>query len=420
MLSARQHFFIGLATRLLLAITLPALLDDGLLLQGVRYTDIDYDVFTDAAQHVASGNSPYDRHTYRYTPFLAGLLALPNKYERHGILSIVLSTKYFGKILFGTADAICGYIIMLLRRRQRISQQTSSLRRAFGLSDDLVDALWWLYNPLPINICTRGSAESLVVLLPVLATLAVAEMQPEKQTIQSMKLHRHWPIIFRSCIAGMLHGIGIHAKLYPLIYTVSFMAYFSHQQQSADAIAIFKSNQTKPGWKHLLSDSMQYLENCICCGPSKSGRSTFPWKHPLRIVVLVMLWIERLFLTTSSMYVQLVSLLCLSVANKIPSNLHCCFLNQKMFSSVHFSYNRGFNLCCSSVLRTGSATRRVAISFSTRRPSAQLLNVLVLDLFISWKSSSISFVHISFIMGSHTNTSATFCSRLHQFRHCTI
>lgn len=300
--SPRQHLMIGLAIRLLLTITLPALLDDGLFLQGVRYTDIDYDVFTDAAQHVANGNSPYERHTYRYTPFLAGLLALPSKYKHHGLLSIILSTKYFGKILFCLADTICGYIIVLLRKRQRGSQQNNAqAKHALGLSNDFIDALWWLYNPLPINICTRGSAESLVVLLPVLATVVTAEMYSTKpQAVQSNKPRSRWPIIIRACLAGIMHGIGIHAKLYPLIYTVSFMTYFSHQQQSADQITLFKSNQTKPGWTNLLSESMQYLENCMCCAPSKSGGNTFPWRHPLRIFVLAMLWVERLFLTLSS------------------------------------------------------------------------------------------------------------------------
>lgn len=65
--------WISAAVRLLLLLWGEA--QDRLL--DVKYTDIDYVVFTDAARFVAQGGSPFDRSTYRYSPLLAYLL-LPN------------------------------------------------------------------------------------------------------------------------------------------------------------------------------------------------------------------------------------------------------------------------------------------------------------------------------------------------------
>jgi len=198
----RHSFVVGLFLRLFLAWFLPFLLDSERFIPGVAYTDIDYTVYNDAAQYIRQGGSPYDRLTYRYTPFLAAVLAV----------------FPYGRFLFCVADAVCGWLICLLRQRQREPQ---AKKEDSWLSEELVDAIWWLYNPLAINICTRGSAESIMVLLPVLLTVGICT-SPQRGLLSAT-------------YAGVCHGIAVHSKLYPIIYSLSlmtsFVRYDSEQQK---------------------------------------------------------------------------------------------------------------------------------------------------------------------------------------------
>ena len=64
-----------------------------------KFTDTDYEVFSDAATHVYNGGSPFDRHTYRYTP-LAAYICLVNN----------VIHPLAGKIVFCVVDILIGFL----------------------------------------------------------------------------------------------------------------------------------------------------------------------------------------------------------------------------------------------------------------------------------------------------------------------
>lgn len=85
--------FAGLASRLLLLVW--GQVQDYAI--QVKYTDIDYYVYSDAAQAVFTG-SPFDRATYRYSPLLACLL-----------VGNTLIHADFGKLLFSVLDVVAAW-----------------------------------------------------------------------------------------------------------------------------------------------------------------------------------------------------------------------------------------------------------------------------------------------------------------------
>ncbi|KAI3630751.1 hypothetical protein MIR68_012186 [Amoeboaphelidium protococcarum] len=162
----------------------------GLELWGIRYTDIDYEVFTDAARFMLEGQSPYERSTYRYTPLLA-LMMIGNH----------IIDQSFGKLLFVSGDIICGCFMELLLAR-------------LGTQSNAVVWWWWL-NPFVIAISTRGNAECIIVLL-VIITIYL---------LQNQKL----------LLAGMIYGVSIHWKIYPLIYAPSIAFFICSRSNTLSA-----------------------------------------------------------------------------------------------------------------------------------------------------------------------------------------
>jgi phosphatidylinositol glycan class M len=141
---------------------------------AVKYTDVDYVVFSDAARFMSTGSSPYLRLTYRYTPLLAALLT-PN----------VVLGEWWGKALFASCDLAVGLMIIRLLRKHSLA---------------LPLACAWLLNPIVVNVSTRGNAEGFVAIWAVASLFAFE--------------HR------RYTAAAVLLGIATHVKIYPVVYGI--------------------------------------------------------------------------------------------------------------------------------------------------------------------------------------------------------
>lgn len=158
----------------------------------VKYTDIDYLVFSDAARYVANGFSPYMRETYRYTPILAWLL-VPNSWD--GLW------YSFGKIVFMLSDIITGAIILSLLNTMFSGKIISQNKILFFSSV-------WLLNPMAITISTRGSSESVLTVL----IMSSAYFLLSKQNY---------------FLSALFMGAAVHLKLYPIIYLASIFIFLS-------------------------------------------------------------------------------------------------------------------------------------------------------------------------------------------------
>lgn len=166
----------------------------------LKYTDIDYYVFTDAARYVWNGQSPYARDTYRYTPLLAWLL-VPTAWP---------GCFVFGKVLFAFGDIVAGWLI------SRILQSSKNMSSGLAIRF----ASLWLLNPMVAQISTRGSSEGLLGVIVMALLWAVLEK--------------------KFLLAGSILGFAVHFKIYPFIYGASILWWLDWRQAS-----IVQSSYTK-------------------------------------------------------------------------------------------------------------------------------------------------------------------------------
>ena len=169
---------------------------------AVKFTDVDYYVFSDAAKLVAESRSPYLRPTYRYTPILA-IALVPNHYLFFA----------FGKLLFVLGDLTSGWLLYKILSLQQLPEKIK-----------LAGCIAWLLNPLTAVVSSRGNAESLLSTL-VLATIYFVMQK-------------------RLTVAAMLFGLAVHMKIFPAIYTLSFLLLLDEN---------YSGKRAGSWWKNLLN-----------------------------------------------------------------------------------------------------------------------------------------------------------------------
>ncbi|KAG2259477.1 hypothetical protein Bca52824_078771 [Brassica carinata] len=124
---------------------------------------------------MASGESPYKRTTYRYSPLLA-LLLVPN--------SII--HRSWGKFIFSASDLLVGLFIREILKLRKVVCTVS--------------VMVWLLNPFTFTIGTRGNCEPIVcaMILWIIFSLMKGNLSQ----------------------AAFWYGLVVHFRVYPIIYAL--------------------------------------------------------------------------------------------------------------------------------------------------------------------------------------------------------
>lgn len=188
------YFFISFLFRLFL-ICIGEVIDS--LQLELKYTDIDYRIYSDGTRNIFEGISPFERPTFRYPPILP-ILLFGNIYLH----------PVFGKLVFSLFDSLIIYKIDSCRRNLFNQQPPSS---KYDLTTTTMVILWAL-NPISAYLCSRGSADSIAnyfILLSIDLFLSKSYF-----------------------IFAITYSFTIYFRLYPIIYFPSFLGSYLFQQKN--------------------------------------------------------------------------------------------------------------------------------------------------------------------------------------------
>lgn len=99
----------------------------------------------------------------------------------------------FGKVVFAASDVVVGALLHAMLARVAASAPS----RLSGAQVKMFVCVW-LFNPIAINVSTRGNAEA-IISLQVMACLFLLQRG-------------------RELAAAVLYGVAVHTKIYPIIF----------------------------------------------------------------------------------------------------------------------------------------------------------------------------------------------------------
>ena len=169
------------------------------------FTDLDYKVYLDASLY----DSPYQRHTYRYSPLLAWIMSPSYKYHQN-----------FGKWVLAIFDVTaCYFIYKMFASRKEQEHKNGSLFMTLLINS----------NPFLVYLSIRGSCESITMTLAFAflyfyfggdSSGNMSALERRKKGIIDLQPNR-----IRRYIAYMIYGLWVHFRVFPIILLPMLIMY---------------------------------------------------------------------------------------------------------------------------------------------------------------------------------------------------